>query len=290
LLVVVLEKWFLNLVALKNLQDLGLTPTQAKIYFFVLRENCCNFSHLSKISKVARSEVYREIECLERAGLVEKTLERPKVIKALPVNIALRNFVETEKKKLESNISNLEQVLIDFLGNNCPSVKPNFEENSNDAEFILISSKNLILSKMMLMLNEAKEEILVRSLPRKLCAALQLVPTSSIFEALNSNVRFNIITESGLHSNLILKTLQSDLKTKIRDIELRSSPKVSFGLIMVDRKQVLFETEPEEYFSGKPKLWTNCPVILSKIYEDFEQDWLHDEEIELEQFLELEFC
>ena len=281
----------MNLVALKNLQDLGLTPTQAKIYFFVLRENFCNFSHLSKISKVARSEVYREIEYLERAGLVEKTLERPKIIKALPVKIALRNFVETEKKKLESNISNLEQVLIDFLSNNCPSVKPNFEENSNDVEFTLISSKNLILSKMMLMINEAKEEILVRSLPRKLCSGLQLFPAVSIFEALKSNVHLNVITENGLHSNLLIKTFQSNLKTKIRNMELRYTPKNSFGLIMVDRKQVLFETEPEEYFSGKPKMWTNCPVILSKIYEDFERDWVHGEESELEQFLELEeFC
>lgn len=281
----------MNLVALKNLRDLGLTPTQAKIYFFVLRENCCNFSHLSKISKVARSEVYREIEYLEKAGLVEKTLDRPKIIKALPVTFALRNFVETEKKKLEASISNLEQVLIDFLSNNCPSVKPNFEESPNDTEFTLISSKNLILSKMMLMLNEAKKEILVRSLPRKLCTGLQLFPTSSIFEAVKSNVRLNIITENSLHSNLLFKILQSSLKSKIRNIEVRYSPKISFGLMIVDRKQVLFETEPDEYFSGKTKLWTNCPVILSKIHEDFEQDWLHGEESPLEQFLELEeFC
>ncbi len=274
----------MNSIALKNLQDMGLTVTQAKIYLVVLRETSCNFGHISKISHVARSEVYREIGYLEKAGLVEKTLDRPKIVKALPVKIALKNFVDCHKKKLESDISSLESVLIDFLKNNCPSERRTIEVNPNDMEFTLISSRNLILSKMMSMLDEAEEEVLIRYLPRKICAILQLC-SNSINHALKSNVDFNIITTRDDFTKALVDAIRSNIGDGIGNIKLRESPSIPFGLIMIDQKQLLFDTKPEEIFSGKQMLWTNCPAILSTMYHDFEQDWFNIKKIEFAPWL-----
>jgi sugar-specific transcriptional regulator TrmB len=279
LLVVIFGEIILNSLALENLHDLGLTATQAKVYLAILKENGCTFGHLSKISNVARSEVYREVVYLEKAGLVEKTLDRPKIVKALPVKFALKTFVENRKKKLESDISNLEKVLIEFLSSNCPSVKKTFENKRTAMEFILLSSRNLILSKVKSMLDEAKEEVLIRHLPRKLCSFLEYY-SDTIINALKSNVKFNIITTTDSFSKNLANALQNSIGHNLRKIELRNSSSIPFGIIIIDQKHLLFETYHEDIFSEKPILYTTCPSILTTMYYNFKKDWFNIEKIE----------
>jgi sugar-specific transcriptional regulator TrmB len=277
--------------ALKNLQDLGLTYTQAKIYLAVLKENPCNFRLISKVSGVARSEVYREIIHLEKAGLVEKTIDRPKIIKAFPMETALRNFVESQKRKVENQISNLESTLIDFVRHNCPRVnRIKNETNSDNAEFILLSQKKSIIAKLTSMLEEAEKEVLMRFMPKKMCTFLNLC-SNAINDALEK-VNFYIITKKDAYEEGIVRTLKSIIDNKLVNLEIKCLSSIPFGIIIIDGKQILMETAPEDFFSARPMLWTNCQVMLSIMLRDFKQTWIQShKKIELRQSIQnLQIC
>lgn len=260
--------------AVKNLRDLGLTYTQARIYLAVLSENPCTFCRISKLTEVPRSEVYRETIYLEQAGLVEKTLSRPTTVKAMPVEIALKNFVEWKKREHEEHISKLESALNEFVRCNRPLVKCNREIVPDKVEFSLISKRQAIIAKTKSMLEEAEAEVFLRYLPRKLCAFLGFCD-GSFNAALKREVNVRLMTkEEGLHDGFT-RAIQSAIDVNSRTLEVRCSSNIPFGVTIIDKKQLLIETTTEDFFSDKPMLWTDNQILLSILQRDFHKAWLN---------------
>ncbi len=258
----------------KNLRDLGLTATQAKIYLTVVSESPCTFYHISKLSGVPRSEVYREIIYLEEAGLVEKSLKRPTVIKAMPPETALKTFVEWKRKEHEEHLSKLENALREFIVCNKPRIKCPREMGSDKGEFSLISKKQAIIAKTKSMLEEAEEEIFLRYSPRKMCAILNFCD-SSFTAALKKGVYVGLMTRNGTLNDGLTRTIQAMTGVDDGILEVRCASRVSFGLTITDKKQVLVETATDDSFSDKPMLWTDNQILLPILYQDFLKTWLN---------------
>jgi predicted transcriptional regulator len=80
------------------LTELGLSPLQAKVYSALIQLQDPTATSASKLSKVARQEVYRITEELETTGLVHRTVSTPVRFQAVPLNEALSILMERRIK------------------------------------------------------------------------------------------------------------------------------------------------------------------------------------------------
>ena len=71
------------------LTDLGLTHSQARIYFALSRSGASTAKTISTISRVAREHVYEVLPQLQDLGLVEKIIDVPSKFRALPIEEGL---------------------------------------------------------------------------------------------------------------------------------------------------------------------------------------------------------
>ncbi|MDH5462470.1 MAG: helix-turn-helix domain-containing protein, partial [Candidatus Bathyarchaeota archaeon] len=71
------------------LSDFGLTHNQAKVYLTIAKLGVATVSQVSKVSKVRREDVYRILPNLEKTGLIERILDKPTRLRAIPVEDAL---------------------------------------------------------------------------------------------------------------------------------------------------------------------------------------------------------
>lgn len=259
--------------AVRNLRDLGLTYTQARVYLTVLSERSCTFCLISKLTGIARSEIYREVKYLEMAGLVEKSLGRPTIVKALPVDISLQNLVENKKKECEEYIKNLENSLNEFVRFNLPQTKRNQKLLPNNNEFGLIATKQTIIAKTKSMIEEAEEEICLRYSPRKICTFLALCE-GSFTDILRRKVSVRLLTGKEGFNDGIAHFIKSTMNGDNGSLEVRYTSSMPFGLTIMDKKQVLVETAIEDFISETPMLWTNSQLPVKILYENFDNAWL----------------
>jgi sugar-specific transcriptional regulator TrmB len=259
--------------AIRNLQDLGLTYTQARVYLAVLRRSPCPPSLISKLTGIARSEIYRETAHLEQAGLVEKGLGRPTIIKAIPVNIALQNLVKYKTKEYEEQIEKLDNSLNEFLRFNLLQIKSNQNPLQDEEAFSLFATKQAIIAKTKSMIEEAEAEICLRYLPRKICSFLSLCEEQFI-DILRRKVNVRLLTTREVFNDGLASMIKSMMAINKNPLEVRYTSNIPFGLTIIDKKQVLVETAVEDFLSEKPMLWTNSHLSLKMLYQDFNNSWL----------------
>ncbi len=87
----------------KNLEKLGLTAKEAKVYLALLELGEANIQNISKKSKVKRTTVYDVIDSLREKGLVGVTVSRKKVLYFAENPQLILNKIE-EKEKIAREI------------------------------------------------------------------------------------------------------------------------------------------------------------------------------------------
>lgn len=96
---------------LKELQDIGLSEKEAKVYSAALELGPATADHLAKQSKIVRSTTYVQLESLMKKGLMSTYEEGKKTYFAPESPELLKRFLAKQKE----DIGTKEKDLIDFL-------------------------------------------------------------------------------------------------------------------------------------------------------------------------------
>ena len=107
---------------LLTLIDLGLTLKQARVYTALVESGPLRVSAISKISKVARQDIYGALLKLQQLGLVEKIIERPLKYRAVSVNEGVSLLLETKTEHYEK-VRAEAQMLLDGVKMKTPKLK-----------------------------------------------------------------------------------------------------------------------------------------------------------------------
>lgn len=99
---------------IEMLRNFELSEYEAKIYAALVFSGPCKVSSISKESGVPQSKVYEILDRLSNKQLIEITSNAPKTLKAVPVNIALKNLIE-EKEIRTNKLKKDAEVLTQFL-------------------------------------------------------------------------------------------------------------------------------------------------------------------------------
>lgn len=261
----------------KKLSNFGITFNQAKVYIVTAKLGIASVSQISKESNVAREEVYRLLPKLEKLGLIEKTVEKPRRIKATFIRSVLSILIKREQDTILKKISKLEankdEVLSDFRTLKMKS------KSKEEPHLTLISQKDATIKKMLSMIDAAKRTIDI------VIAKDQFIHfftshSLPIKEALSRGLKFHVILEKAEYDNTIVRLLEKfespEISFSIRFVDQQSS-----HYFLVDYREALIATSTEFACLGKrPCLWTDESNLVKLIIQNFETMWLTSRDIE----------
>lgn len=90
---------------LMKLSEFGFTINQAKVYLSIVESGLISVGDISKNTQLYVQDIYKILPKLEKRGLITKTIDKPVLIKAIPVEKALNRLVTVEKSEAKERIS-----------------------------------------------------------------------------------------------------------------------------------------------------------------------------------------
>jgi len=246
----------------------GLTPLEARVYVALLKLGHGGASEIAREARANRAETYRVLKKLQRLGLVEVYLARPKQFNPVYPVKALSSLLVHMKERITKLMSMKEEMthwLISVMGKT--SIVPEGEE----ARFQVIDDKNQVYNKVGEMFRRAEDEISVVlgkvELPRIIRRGLD----DTLRTCARKSIKIKIITEIDEHN------LQG-VKALINFCEIRHYAGISFHIVMIDNKEIVLGAANMGYPSGNMKetdLWTNSPSLINALKDFLDRLW-HD--------------
>jgi len=93
---------------IKQISRFDLSPTQAKIYVFLIKNNPKNLSEISEFLKLPKAKTIRLLNHLQNKGIIIADSKKPIKFKAIPFEKAVQILVDVKKShinQLENEIS-----------------------------------------------------------------------------------------------------------------------------------------------------------------------------------------
>jgi sugar-specific transcriptional regulator TrmB len=247
---------------IQMLMKLGLTQVQATVYLTNAHLEKADVTRISKLSDIARSDVYRVIPALEKRGLIEKTIGTPIMYKAIPLK---EGFLTLLKQKNEENCT-LEietDQLLQRIKENEIEVKPEFEES----EFIITSEANLYSKHFETQIKAGE-------------ASLDFIVTTEAFKKLLSNDYENFLTllTKGVTIRIVTEIKASEensIRGKIKELK-KNNLKLKYTkkdaplcMVIIDNKAVNCQISDQLV----PNLWSNNAQLLKIVRGYYEWLW-----------------
>jgi len=249
------------------LQDVGLTFCQTKVYLTLVRSGISSVKEISKVSGVARQDIYRIIFSLQEIGLVHQVISNPNMHMAIPIRDALSILRENKNKKN----SELMEKTVNFLQNYIP----NQTKTKSQKETSIV----VMLPKKEASIRKRREEIDNAQTSIEFITSWKRFPrTVHTFgerakEALKRKVKMRVILEKPPKGEPLPEII-GDLK-KMSNYKLRyilNPPSAIIGIF--DKKRVIIKTSASVGLAEAPSLWSNNPSILSVFNDFFELTWI----------------
>lgn len=251
------------------LNGLGLPANLAKIYFAVVRYGPSTVNEVAKLAKVRREVIYRSLSRLENLGLIEKLLEKPLRIKAIPVDEALSILIKNEESKMYKTLGDLISRKERFLR----SLKSNFTTmtlENVESYFSMVNERSAILAKGFFLIGNAKKSIDIMSSETRIGSIFHLY-TESLKMAIRRGVKLRIITDSTSMPWLSETIRRMDSSGKLINIQLKGNLLSSF--LIFDGKDIAIATSMPTEITEGPLLFTNNTLQLQVYQKLFESTW-----------------
>ncbi|MCL5877987.1 MAG: hypothetical protein M1540_09275 [Candidatus Bathyarchaeota archaeon] len=239
---------------------LGLTELQAKTYLTIARLEKAEVKTISKLSNIARQDIYRIMPTLEKLGLVEEIIATPKLYKAIPLNEGTTKLFQKrteEHTKLKSSIKQLTEK---------PEKNPEAEIQSSESEFVITYERKRLITKLERSYSEASKcEVM---LPGNAINFMIHNFYECISLALSRGTKIRVISKKTDMSSVTARKFANlkanpNFKIKFADSEF------DFGLVIYDDKELNIAISDKEL----PSLQTNNPQIIKLGQMTFENEW-----------------
>ncbi|MGA2683284.1 MAG: helix-turn-helix domain-containing protein [Candidatus Bathyarchaeia archaeon] len=249
---------------IQNLINFGLTFSQATVYLTLLKLGESSVKRISEASNIARSEVYRIINTLEKTGLAVRIIGVPTMYKATPIREGYRQLFQNKvheyvelKEEAKDLIKSIEE---------CNGKLPLPEE---EQELVLISSRRLHDEKVEFADNLTKSSIDIIGDSKGLIAK-EFYQGKIHEKALRRGVKIRIIMDKPEgEPDRKFSPLENDSSFQVR---YAPSP-ITTRLAIYDRKKVNLSVARTMDEGVLPCLWSNNSVLARIVMTYFEELW-----------------
>ena len=227
---------------------------------------------IAENTKVYRQDIYKIIPTLEKKGLVTKTMGKPIVIRAIPVEKALKHLVAREEKKSLEKINCMKTALQEVSSVLSQLGKKEGFINE-EINYSLLTEDNEVTARADMLYENVRFEC-------NFVSSLEVLTK----RAEDFRRRFHIATSNGAKIRLIVEAPKRDerivqileiVRPKTGNFAAKSilsrSPK---PFQVFDRKEVWITTAQKRSHSELPCiLWSNGRNLVQAYLERFERLW-----------------
>lgn len=247
----------------QTLIDLGLTSLQARIYLALCQTETSKAATISKVTKVARSDVYRTMYKLYELGLVEKEITNPVTFRATSIETGIAFLLERKTKRNDELKSKTATLLLRL--NKKTIHNDSFQEES---KFVLIPSSEVLIKRLTEAIDNTQISIDVATSFKRFnhtCYRL----AEPLEKAWSRGVKGRAVIED---TEPFLEDLKAYWKAPSAEIRyVPTHPKTV--MTMYDKKEVFIYVKPRADLKESPALWTNNINLLSMAEDCFEILW-----------------
>jgi sugar-specific transcriptional regulator TrmB len=248
-----------------TLSRLGLTPNQARVYLILASSAAATASQISKISKLAREEVYRVMAKLQELGLVEVMVETPTKYRACPlsdgVSILLNRKTE-EDQRLQKDAENLLKHSI--------KGKPELTiPEESDSKFSMIRN-GMDIQKRKQAIEQTRETLDAVETFSRVAQAQILVKSAN--KMLRRGVKLRVVIYAERENEQQVKDYLKQFTSS--NLEARQCfTKPTAHVALFDDKVTFLATELETDFDKETALMSNNTCLAKVIKDYFERMW-----------------
>ena len=205
---------------IEKLRKLGLSPYESKCYLTLVRHGNLLGKDIAKMSDVPPTSVYRNLETLQKRGLVQIVQKEPLVYQAVEPEIALPAYVNSQKEELET----IQKQTVNEL----TSIKKNgvIEKQEEVLEVYSGRKQSYQLGKKLIQQSKKEFLLLGRGTQQSIL---------DIIHVLKSAVKRGISCKFIITTQDENKELIDDLKNA--GIKIKYNPLSGFSLLIKDREE-----------------------------------------------------
>jgi sugar-specific transcriptional regulator TrmB len=252
------------------LTELGLTTTQARVYFSLCQVGISTANAISKESGIARQDIYRVLTELEEMDFVEKTITKPVMFEPVPLEETIDVMMKERAKKSSELQTKTHELVQSFVAKKTRLI-------AEEPQFVLIPKGRAILQKGKETLRATQDSMdCVTSYKRFL--QMMFTISGDVFETLNRGVKFRFILDKPDDTRMQLpKNVEDFRKASSCSIRYISHPPQAL-IAIYDKREAHIVTSLYPDFNGASMLWSNNPSIVGIIKYYFETIWFNQSE------------
>lgn len=251
-----------------KLESFGFTVNQAKVYLSIVQSGKTRVGSISKGTQLHRQDIYKLLPKLEKMGLITKTIDKPFMIEAIPVDKALDTLISKERKKANERISHLENNLKDVI--NSIQEQPQVKE---ETRFTLLTTDEAIKNRGRLTFKKLKKEFLLVTNIEDIQTSLHYRNFIQTIVDSKAKTRLIVVTKENDETSKQAVEMFAPLKGQIEARLINKTASKNYQII--DNKEVWIATQQKTETGFPCMLWTNDQNIIDVYKENFKKAWSH---------------
>jgi sugar-specific transcriptional regulator TrmB len=251
-----------------KLEKFGFTVNQAKVYLTIVQSGSTRVGRIAKSTQLHRQDIYKLLPKLEKMGLITKTIDKPFMIEAIPIEKALENLVSRERKKAHEKISHLENNLKDVV--NSLQDQPRVRE---ETRFSLLTTDEAIKNRGHLTFRKLKKECLLVTNIKNIQKSSMNYFHETLQTIADSNAKTRLIIVTNEDEDTVKQTLEK-IALKTNQFSVKTLDKATCkNYQIVDNKEIGIATQQKTETGNSCMLWTNDRNIIDVYKENFKKAW-----------------
>ncbi len=248
------------------LHDLGLSPSQAKVYLALVTLGSQTARSTYKVAQVARQDIYRILIELQHLGLVERIIAAPTRFKALPIQDGVSILLERKTKETTELHARVDELIDKY---------PEEVESSTHIEepqFVFVPERVLARRVEKAVANAQKSMDFVFSWAK--FSKWMFNQEEILKKLLKRGVKIRYVIEKPEYTKAMPDIVAEATSEDSLLLQCKYALTVNLAhLIVIDGKEMLIDASPTAAYGKTPVLWSNsrCLIVLAQNY--FEEMW-----------------
>jgi sugar-specific transcriptional regulator TrmB len=259
------------------LNELGLSVTQAKVYYATARAKPLGAQDIATVSGVARPHAYEALNDLVKIGLVIKIIDKPERFIAIPLVECASMLMQTRIKKT----SELEERVRDMLNRSVLIDSP--VVLAQGIEFAIMPGNEPGFKRVADMVRRTEKSICLMGTIRKMfywVTSYNEVLTS----AMARNVDLRIVSQNFNEKGKLKEFFSNNTNFSFRAIP--EPPKATF--ILFDQKEVYLSVSVTDEVGLSNGFWSKNKALVYLIHDYFEYIWASADTANLQRYRALD--
>ena len=251
-----------------KLSSFGFTVNQAKVYLSIAQSGKTSVGRIAKTTTLHRQDIYKMLPKLEKMGLITKTIDKPFMIEAIPIDRALDSYITIEREKSNQRIAHLENNLKDLV-----SAIQTQPESKEEARFTLLTTDEAIRNKGRLIFKRTRREFLLVAIMEQISFPSLHYFHDYLQVIADNNAKIKLLVVTTEDEDTVKQTLEKVTPTHgvftAKYIEKNSCKNYQ----LIDGKEAWIATQQKTHSGYTCILWTNDQNIVDAYKEIFKKVW-----------------